>query len=172
MAMPRPAIPQSGSGRGCRRRSSTLSAEYLQDCNPLSQSASDGSCRTLVEGTARLCPITGGPRGPPWVCRNLGGRGTGLSCRENNRDLHLTAYSPFSISGAPLARPRATSHRTSRVELPMRPVHALLHPLVFSLQTFAHRESWAGCRKEEDAEQIMICIISTLASGHLIVVQA
>ena len=58
---------QSESGRGCRRRSSTSSTEYLQGCNPSFKSAHDESCRTLVEGTARLCPHTGGPRAPPWV---------------------------------------------------------------------------------------------------------
>ena len=32
------------------------------------------------------------------------------------------------------------------------------------------RESWAGCREVEDAEQVVISIILTLASGRLIVV--
>ena len=95
-----------------------------------------------------------------------------LLVEKNHRDLHLTAFSPFPFPGAPLARPRASSDRTSRVELPMRPVYALLRSLVFSLQPSHDRESWAGCRKEEDAEQIIICTIPTLASGHLIVVQA
>ena len=92
------------------------------------------------------------------------------SCRENHRDLHLTAFSPFLIPGAPLARPRASSHRTSRVELPC--VLPMPYSVLSCFPFTQDRESWAGYRKEEDAERIIICIILTLASGHLIVVQS
>ena len=42
----------------------------------------------------------------------------------------------------------------------------------FSFKPSHDRESSAGCCEVKDAEQVMICIIPTLASGHLIVVQA
>ena len=65
-----------------------------------------------------------------------------------------------------------STRRTSRVELPMRPVYVLLRPLVcLSLKPPHDRESWAECREVEDAEQKMIGIIPTLASGHLNVIQ-
>ena len=66
------------------------------------------------------------------------------------------AFSPFLIPGAPLARSRASSQRTYRVELAMRPVHALLGPLVFFLQTFARQRKLGrmsykrGCRTNYD----------------------
>ena len=41
----------------------------------------------------------------------------------------------------------------------------------FSFKPPHDRESWAGCREVEDAEQVIISIIPTLASGRLIVVQ-
>ena len=41
----------------------------------------------------------------------------------------------------------------------------------FSFKPPHDRESWAGCREVEDAEQVMISIIPSLASGRLIVVQ-
>ena len=78
-----------------------------------------------------------------------------LLVEKSHRDLHLTAFSPFPFLGTPLAKARTSSRRTSRVELPMRPVHVL------------GRISWS-----RGAEQIMIGIISTLTSGRLIVVQS
>ena len=101
----------------------------------------------------------------------LAGRGIDLSCRESHRDLYVTASAPFLFLRAPLARPRTSISRTSRVELPMHPVRTQLDPSCLSFEPPHDRENWTGCSEVEYAGQFVTCIISTFASACLVIIQ-